>query len=247
MTSSRRLARPPITEALIDLRVDGAEPATIELTQELTSRLSNDYPQVREQRRFEATIGVAEGQHPEAMAQDLGLRGALFTSGDGKLTAQFRSDGFTFNRLHPYTSWEEIYPEAMRLWAEFLDVFRPERVTRVAVRYINHIQLPGGELQLSEYLNSPIIVPRGMPAKLTGFLNSVLLSDGETGCSARVTHSLEPQTQAGFVLLLDIDAFQEGDWGPADESIESALGSLRSLKNNVFFSSLTSQALKRFE
>ncbi len=30
--------------------------------------------------------------------------------------AQFRRDGFTFNRLRPYTKWEEIRPEALRLW-----------------------------------------------------------------------------------------------------------------------------------
>ena len=247
MTTPRRLSRPPITEALIDFRVDGAQAATHDLIEGLAAKLSSEYPQTRGHRSSETSLEVREGRGPATIARELDSEGAVLVSCDDKLIAQFRPAGFTLNRLRPYTSWEEIYPEALRLWEEYLAVFQPKRVMRVAVRYINHVHLPAGELHLADYLSAPISVPHDLPAKMTSFLNSVVLYDKATGCSARVTQSLEPKSPSGSVLLLDIDAYRAGDWSVGDDSIRSTLESLRVLKNSAFFGCLTPKTLAGFE
>ena len=55
---------------------------------------------------------------------------------------QLRVDGFTFNRLKPYTSWEKIFPRAYRFWKKYLDCVEPVGVTRLATRYINALDVP---------------------------------------------------------------------------------------------------------
>ena len=42
----------------------------------------------------------------------------------------FRADGFTYNRLQPYTSWDAVLPEALGLWELFVQTVVPVSITR---------------------------------------------------------------------------------------------------------------------
>ncbi len=66
----------------------------------------------------------------------------MYVSEDEVKLVQFRLDGFTFNRSKPYTSWEQVFPEAFGLWKEYVSLAAPEFVNRIAVRYINRLDLP---------------------------------------------------------------------------------------------------------
>lgn len=90
----------------------------------------------------------------ETKTRDLGLHGYFFRSDDGKNIAQFRIDGFTFNRLKPYTSLDDILPLAMEMWRVYCDTAQPEVVTRLALRYINYIPLPPSLRNFNEYLRA---------------------------------------------------------------------------------------------
>ena len=72
----------------------------------------------------------------------------MLKSHDGLSIAQFRIDGFTYNRLRPYPSWEDILPEAIRLWRIYVATVVPEGIARAAVRYVTALncRLPAGGL-----------------------------------------------------------------------------------------------------
>src|SRR5436190_21056320 len=92
---------------------------------------------------FEARFAAHEVQlTPTASSAEAGL---LFYSEDEKAVVQFRLDGFTFNKLQPYSSWEEIFPETWRLWALYQSAIGNVQITRLAVRYINRLALPSGD------------------------------------------------------------------------------------------------------
>jgi uncharacterized protein (TIGR04255 family) len=151
-----------------------------------------DYPHRVEQRQFQTRLEAIGEEVPKAQTRDLGLLGARFFSADKLQVAQFRSDGFTLNRLSPYTGWEAVFPEAMKLWRLFVEVFEPEAVKRVTVRYINHIRLRGMRVELAEYLRSPVPVPAELDHDLTSFLSSVVIRDSESPSLVKITQSLEP-------------------------------------------------------
>ena len=247
MPKPRKLKNPPITEGLIDLRIDSCK-FSREALDRIAESVTEDYPHRQQQRHFHTRLETVGQAVPEARTEDLGLRGGRYSSEDKRQVVQFRSDGFTLNRLSPYTGWETVFPEAMKLWRRYVDVFEPQTVKRVAVRYINHVPLKGKRVELEDYLLAPSPVPPELNAEMTSLLTSVVVKDPESPSFAKITQSLEPPHPGpDLVVLFDIEASQHGEWSPNDSGIETAFDQLRSLKNRVFFSSFTEPVLGGFE
>ena len=248
MATPRRLARAPITEALIDIRAVPQVGNGEEALKSIPARLNSKYPVVEERRASEAQLAIEPGKPPRTSSRDLGLQGMWLRSPDLKEVAQFRIDGFTYSRLSPYSSWEEILPRALELWTIFIDVLQPQIVTRLAVRYINHLPLPDGRVELDDLIFTAPKLPRGVPEELGQFSTRVLLSYPGTKLQSIVTQSIEAGVRTSRpTLLLDIDAFMAGDVGIAAESISPHLESLRHYKNALFFGSLTDSFVDSFE
>src|SRR5438132_4626724 len=99
MAKIRHLNNAPIEEAIVDFGVvlpDGFSPERFGAAK---PRLEPSYPIVQEHR-----MG-GEGEEP------LTLQGYLFRSKDEVTLAQFRTDGFTLNRLAPYHNWKDFRSE----------------------------------------------------------------------------------------------------------------------------------------
>jgi uncharacterized protein (TIGR04255 family) len=248
MPATRHLKNAPITEAIIDFRVKTRSDLRAEDLAAVKDRLSNRLPKVEEMRGLQATIQVLKGQGQPPVVQDLGLQGYLFKSQDEKVITQFRIDGFTLNRLRPYTSWEDIFPQAMDLWRLYLEVAKPLAVTRLAVRYINHVPLPAAVEKFENYLRAAPLVPAELPQGISSFLTRVTIHDPETGVSAHVTQASQPSSDTHKLsVILDIDAYKEAQFSPEDAEVERVFLQLRKFKNLIFFNSLTDETLRQFE
>src|SRR5579864_1452406 len=136
MAVLRRLANAPITEAIVDFRVTLPPGFEVEAFTSLKGKLRDTYPVVEERRLFEARFEMKEGKALPPDTEEKGLQGYFFQSEDRRNIAQFRRDGFTYNRLAPYTSWGDLQPEALRLWDLYAEVAAPEKLDRLALRYI---------------------------------------------------------------------------------------------------------------
>lgn len=248
MPTPRHLNNAPITEAIIDFRIKARSDLHAEDFAAVKDEVSKRLPKVEEMRGLQATIQVQKEEGKPLVLQDLGLQGYFFKSGDEKVVAQFRIDGFTFNRLRPYTSWEDIFPQAMELWRRYSEVARPLAVTRLAARYINHVPLPAGAGNFDLYLRAAPQVPSELPQYISGFLTRVTVHNPEDDIAAHVTQALQTisDTQR-LTVILDIDAYKEADFAPDDPAIERTLNQLRMFKNLVFFNSVTEETLRQFE
>ena len=248
MPEPRHLRSAPIIEAIIDLQVKAKGGFRPEEFLSLKTRISNRFPKMQERRGVQATFGVVQGQGPKPSVQDLGLQGYFFTSADEKIIAQFRADGFTFNRLYPYTSWDELFPQAMELWRLYSDISRPDGVTRLAVRYINRIVLPTGEIDFATYLTAGPSIPPGLPELVSSFLTRVSIHDIEKDVHANIAQALEgagPGQPAA--VILDIDSYRQKEMSVGDPAIELTFNKLREFKNLIFFKSLTDTTLRGFD
>lgn len=245
MARARHLRNAPITEALIDLRVSRtANPIAETSLEMLQARLRDSYPII--ERQFVAQFHI-KGGTPQPNPEQR-FRGFMVKSPDGLSIVQFRIDGFTYNRLRPYPSWEDILPEAIRLWRIYVAMVSPEAIARAAVRYINRLELRASGAGLSEYLAAPPRIPEGYLASAEGFLTRMTLSAAH-GLRAIVTTASEPSFGTpDTTIILDIDAFSDaGELTPDDARLEPTLERLRDLKNRLFFESLTEDAVRVFE
>lgn len=248
MAQQRHLANAPLTEALVDFRVTLPDAFDAREFAPARERLASRYPNVEERRAFSAEIAVRQGKPQELVHHDIALHGLFFKSADRLSIAQFRVDGFTFNRLKPYTSWEQILPEALDLWTTYVELARPEGATRLALRYINQLRLPVSLATVDKYLTAPPVVPAELPQVLRSFLTKTVVVDEAADISANVTQAVEePVDPDRVTIILDIDTYKVGDFEVAPEKIEPTLHTLRAVKNRIFFGSITEETVRLYQ
>lgn len=237
----------PITEALLDIRVK--LPAQIDLTRLATfhDAVKDRYPLKRERASWQSGFQLTLGTGPEMLQSSGGPDGYLFTSADGRQIVQTRLDGFTFNRLKPYDKWATLRDEARELWQQYVQIASPEVVTRLALRYINRIEIPLPLRDFKEYiLTTPEIAPK-IPQGLASFFMRLVIPEPKTQTVAVVTEMMEPiaDSSKALPLILDIDVFREAAFD-VNDGLWETFESLRNLKNDIFFKSITPKAKELF-
>ena len=240
------LTNAPIAEAVIDFRVlrrDEIGPGRFE---GLLGRIGGDYDRPSEMKSIHARFGI-EGGRPVEPTQLQAAVGWMYQA--PTMIAQFRVDGFTFSKLPPYTTWEEVFGEALRLWNIYVETAQgsqPLEVSRVAVRYINRLRFPA-PADLGEYLEAPPVLPAPIPQRIREFLSRAVVHDPERDLSAILIEALEsPLDPDAVQVLLDIDAFREAAFAPGDPSMRGTFEQLRTLKNQIFFASITERTVEMY-
>jgi uncharacterized protein (TIGR04255 family) len=247
-----KLARAPIVEAVVDIRCD-MPPAFDLAALETTARelFCAQYPKMQKQ-LIEQHSFVKQGHEPATISATQGLQAFQFLSDDGRQLMQVRTEGFSFNRLAPYTSLDDYLPEIERGWHLFVGLAAPIQVREVRLRYINRLPLPtvDGRVEFDDYLKIGPHLPDENRLHFISFFNQHAALDVETGHQVTITLTTQPR-QPGeknvVPLIFDIDAVcrenaEPGDW----PWILSKLLSLRSLKNDIFKNTLTAECLNLF-
>jgi uncharacterized protein (TIGR04255 family) len=243
----RVLSHPPITEALVDLRIATDPNFNAEILESVQQALAEAYPHVEKQREFQAEIRVEAGKIIPPTAKDTGFRGAIFRNADKTRIAQFRRDGFTLNQLQSYAGAEALIAEAMRLWGIYRTVAKPIGVTRTAMRYINKLELPykPGD-QFSRFLTAAPSMPSGAPQSVSSFLTRMVAHSPPD--IVIVTQKLDvAPDQKDVPVTIDIDSFFPEEIAPERADLEAVLHRLRILKNDVFFSLLSDEAVELYK
>lgn len=241
------LARAPITEALIDVRVRPRKATGLESVRELSKTIqgySQQQPIIHMQTKW--TVNEDQVTQERSEVREVGVR---LQSADQKYVAQLRTDGFTLSRLEPYETWEALAREGRDLWEIYRDGLAPESITRIATRYINQLKLPmqPGE-RFEEYLSTPPGIPAELPQGVLSFLQRVVLVSPRNAIKATVTQLLQegPVPLEYVPVILDIDVYQSALL-PADmDEAWRLLDDLRAFKNDVFFAQLTEKTVDLF-
>ncbi len=247
MVRQRHLSNAPITEAIIDFRVK--LPADFDTKEflSLSAHLSDRYPSNEPRRIITGAFGMEKGGKPFIQPpEDKGIQGYFYKSADGKNIAQFRLDGFTFNRLNPYSDWNTVLSEAQNLWELYVSKSEPEVVTRIAVRYINRLELRLPINDFGDYLTAPPKVPDSLPQEVSQFLTKVVIREGDI--TANIIQALEKSPKPEHIgIILDIDVFKLLELGINRENIWAEFEQLHAMKNLIFFESITERTVRLYE
>lgn len=234
MTISRHYSRSPITEAILDFQVElteGVELSNLERCQD------KGYP-IKKTLTLSPAPGGFGGETPTPAT--LRRVGFLFASADEKQLFQARRDGFTMHRLAPYQGWEPFREEARRLWDIYRRMGRLRKVRRVALRYVNQLDLPLPIGEIKEFLQTFPEVAPDLPQALAGFgmeLN-VPLPDIKSTLLLR-ERVVPPATPKVASVVLDIDLFRSDEIPSDDAKVWAFLETLHIRKNAVFEACIT--------
>lgn len=245
MPKPRQLSNPPITEAVIDLRVKPTPGFQLEQLDPVLRAIEKEYSRRDEILMREFLVAV----QPDAENMASRRRGPIgfrLRSADEKRVVQVRANGFTFSWLKPYPGWQDVRAAALGIWTIYSEHVRPQAAVRTAVRYINHIPLTLPIDDIREFFPATPDLPDEWPQVMTGFLSRVAVVDEGTGDQAIVTQTVERDAEVtAITFLLDIDCYNTTSF-PDSPAIWETLDRLRVLKNRIFFSSITDQLVDRF-
>lgn len=245
MAMLRPLPRPPIREAIVEVK---CEPVELRRVTALRDRLSGRYPNAKPFRMASVALQLPEerrGAEPDPAGD--WQTGWRCESADGAEVALIRQDGVSFGRVAGYPGWEAFSGRAMEVWSEFVEVAQPVEVRRIALRYVNDLRLPmGGQFHFERYLTTAPRPPSGFPPEMAGFLMNMTLPGGAEGLRAAVTLATDTASRGATELpvLLDIDVGWDRPMAVDDRlaaRLAEALGVLRDLKNRVFFGLITEE------
>jgi uncharacterized protein (TIGR04255 family) len=249
VAAPRQLRTPPIIEALIDFRVLLSAPISKDSLRPLIEEVRQEFPEVHEQQHFEAAFRVEDGRMVPPEAREI-FQGVRLTKNDGNRQVQFRTDGFTFNNVGQYIGGDALIAEALALWPRYVAVARPDKVTRLAMRYINRLMdLPWRQGDpFGRFLGAAAELPEPGPQAVTEFLSRTVAHDAR-GPTAIVTQNFGPgpDPQHPFQITLDVDVFVQELLPTEPAELRPKLDTLRDVKNRAFFSLLTEEAVKLYE
>lgn len=241
------LPHAPITEALIDIRVKLPLDFKVDRLNSMHDLISDQYPDRKEVKKHKSVIEFKKGEVPKLTEEGDKLIGYRYTSSDKLQVIQTGIDGFTFSRLKPYETWQKFHDEAYRLWQLYKDTTSPELISRVALRYINKIDIPLPMKDFSEYLTASPIVPKGLPQGVSSFLTRTVIPEPSMKATAIITQALENMVDLNFApIILDIDVFKQEPDGIKKENVWKVIDNLRDFKNEIFFNSITKKLKELF-
>ncbi|MGA2261325.1 MAG: TIGR04255 family protein [Acidobacteriota bacterium] len=247
--SELKLARAPIVEAVIDIDCDmppGFDLAKLEgLAREA---FGADYPKFRSQFLEHHRVEL-KADEPTKHSANRALQALQFLHNDEKQLVQVRAQGFSFNRLSPYTSLSDYLLEIQRTWKLFIEIASPVQIRVVRLRYINRILLPlRDELDLDEYLKLGPRLPVEDNLQFAGFVNQHSAVEVKTGHQASVVLASQPPENEKLPVIFDITVGSAGAAEPKNWAwILAQIESLRNLKNRIFRHTLSEKCLNLFQ
>jgi len=235
------LKNAPIREAIIDIRVKHRPNFSISEFRDIHKFLKPDYPLMEERK---ATIFHLQADSiPQELKQESELDGIAFLREDRKELVQFTKHGFTFNKLEPYTDWDDILTKTKKAWSIYLEKSKPVSINRIATRFINNLVFPL-PVDLGKYLTNPPNVPVSGPHLFSNSLNRITLIDESKNISVHFTQIIETK-EGTAAIIIDLDAFKDSDIDV--DYLWVDFKNLRDMKNKLFFSSLTENAINIYK
>lgn len=245
----QRLDNAPIIEAIVDIDCDLPPSYNLRALEDAAHNpLREQYPVM--QRRFMQEVRIEagkEGSFDQQVRQDVDA--LQFLAPDRKQLVQFRLDGFSFNRLAPYSTLDDYKSDIRTGWQAFLDVVAPVQIRTVRLRYINRIMIPVTETHVD--LNAYFRVAPSQPAdpglRLSSFVNQYTATDPETGHYSTVVLASQQREGGELPIIFDNTALSTRAIDPDDwTTLWNEIQAVRYLKNRVFYNTLEDKCLRLF-
>lgn len=249
-SSFAQYRNPPIIEAVVDIDCDLPAAFKLPEIEEATAAAFKDRYPIAQTRHMEQYTFTPTPGGPPAQSVRSGIQAFQCFNEDKDQIVQVRAEGFTFNRLQPYKSLDDLLPEIERAWAIYRGLVSPIEVKAIRLRCINRIQLPltSGSLDFDDYFTIGPRLPGGDEFSVGQFLIQFVVIERATKCFANVRLAPQPPTTEHLPVVLDIEAIRQRNIDVDQWSeIKDQITQLRSLRNRVFEGSIKQTTRELFD
>ncbi len=238
----------PITEALLDIQVTPRSDITIQQLENLYNNIKKKYSDKKKRIEIKGSFKFNKKGFPIVPPASIKPVGYFFKSPKENKIVQARINGFTFNKLKPYQNWELFFCEAKKLWSLYKKIAEPQNIIRIALRYINQIEIPLPITDLDDYIKTIQPIPSLLPQKIKDYFSRITIPFDEINAEAILTQTIKGIKDNEFLIyIFDIDVYQNKIYNINDKNFWKIFEKLRTYKNKIFFKSLTNKAKELFK
>ncbi len=230
----------PIVEALLDIQVEVPESTPYSRLDDFYAEIKDIFPHRHERKKVDIEFSAKD----EEVRKTVSKIGFSFKSESFPEVVQARLTGFSFSRLKPYKNWPKLRDDSGALWQIYREILKPDKVTKLGLRYINRIEIPLPMSDLDEYvLTNPKIAP-SLPQDVNDIFMRLVIPDVERDSVGVVILTIDEMTPESktLPLIFDIDVFKYTNFEAASDEIWQIFESLCAQKNELFFHSVTEKA-----
>lgn len=246
---SRDYNNPPIQEAIFDVRLKFSDNPSIETLEAVWKLVEETFPKKETIQNFQTKLEFNPTDKAPVVNSTSESYGLRLTAQDGSRVVQIKRDGFTFSRLNGYDGWEKFLAEATELLSKYSDACKPEYAERIALRYINSIQIPETTFKIDDYFLTAPQVGSEIPQSILRFFSQVMIKDDGSNTLAIINQTINPPKREGeTTFILDIDAFQEGvRIDPASDDFKKSIEQIKKSRTSIFEGSITDKTRNLFK
>lgn len=198
----------PITEAIIDLSVKPSAEVSLDVLRRLADDLHVDYPKSGPVYETTGRLHVKPGV-PAAASAHQAHTGVRCQTEDGRHICQLLLGGVAHSWLAPYDTWDPFRDRARAVWTKYREAINVESTTRLAVRYINRVDIPQAKVDLKEYFRTLPEISPDLPQSMAGFFLQVQLPLEDIQARAIINQTIIPPPDSGTIsVILDLDLFR---------------------------------------
>ncbi|MGB8219888.1 MAG: TIGR04255 family protein [Methanoregula sp.] len=162
-----KFKNPPIVEAICEFRFSKETKWDPTIPGLLFEKLNGEYP-LKESRI---------GQELQVKADQKGIRHrvipsqrAVFLTENRLSLIQLGENVLSVNCLKPYPGWEHFQPRIRKTYDTFRGITEVKGIDRVALVYVDKIEIPGSQIEMEEYFNFLPRLGAGLPQSYANFL-----------------------------------------------------------------------------
>ncbi|TPQ39528.1 hypothetical protein C2U70_07020 [Bradyrhizobium guangdongense] len=242
MSDRHQYSKPPLIEAVIELRFDQAM-SDKDLTR-AKDRLHRAFPAVDEMKTFQAKLEA------HGAVQDMGLAGYKMTAKNGLDVVLLQRNILVTSRLAPYEGWDALVAKTQANYEIFERAVGFRRIVRLGSRFVNRIDVPDRLLAnkpISDLLNIKIALPAGIATSQSGF--SLATNFVHSGSDLKVLVQVamgDPVLIDHTSVFVDLDCSIDQQIPMNMEELWKLLATIRDPKDEIFESLLTPEIRELF-
>lgn len=243
----RQYKKSPITEVLIDIQVDLPEKDNLSLLKSIQEEVKDSYPELKIKTEWKASFKVQDNKPNFASEASGNSIGYMFSSSNLKKMIQTTLYGYTFNMLQAYPEWNSFKQDAKSGWDIYKKAVKPLRIKRIALKYINKINIISSSIDLKEYFLTTPEIASSLPQGMTEFFMRLVMPD-ENQNVAIITQTVDKSkpVENNLPIIFDIDVFKIVNLEKDNQEIWDILDNLHKYAVKILEESLTEKTKQLF-
>lgn len=247
MTTRPNLKNAPIIEAVLDIRVipdDGVKSTSFK---DFHSKISKRFPIYEQTFQIQGQLQVGVATPSEIKEHKTEC--ARFKSVNSDFISLIQYSGMNLSKVKPYSNWDNLRDNAKEVWLSYKEHFKPKGISRIALRYINKLDLPF-DSKIEDIFKTYPEISHLLPQELAAYRLQLVLPSKDKKSIAIVNQILDPnaarEDEQMVGIVFDIDAYQNVNLDINSNEVWDRFETLHSYKNDIFFESLTESARKKY-